>query len=147
MIEFTAKDEEQIKEKGISKNRVEQYVKTFQEGIPFVNLKHAAVIGNGILRFSKDEERTLITLYDEKSKQLDILKFVPASGAASRMFKALFHFLEVYHPEKETLENYLKRTNDTDLKTFSEGLKRLPFYQKVMDKLPEKIDSEGERVF
>ncbi|MGC1514972.1 MAG: DUF4301 family protein, partial [Maribacter sp.] len=74
-------------------------------------------------------------------------KFVPASGAASRMFKALFHFLEVHHPEKETLEDYLKRTNDTDLKTFSEGLKHLPFYQKVMDKLPEKIDSEGERVF
>ena len=147
MIQLTPQDEIQLKKKGIAKDKVIQQVNTFKEGIPFVELKNAAVIGNGILRFSDEEESDLIKLYNEKSKNLDILKFVPASGAASRMFKALFSFLEVYNPEKESLEDYLKRTNDKDIKILSSGLERLPFYKKVMDSLPSGIDSEGKKVY
>lgn len=147
MIEFTPNDEEQIRKKGIHKEKVLQQINTFKEGIPFVGLKNAAVIGNGILCFSESEEHELIKLYDDRSKNLDILKFVPASGAASRMFKALFNFLEVYNPDQESLDAYLKRTNDKDIRIFSEGLERLPFYKQVMDKLPANIDSNGKKLY
>lgn len=147
MIQLTPQDEIQLQKKGISKDKVLQQVNTFKEGIPFVELKNAAVIGNGILRFSDEEESELIKLYNEKSKDLDILKFVPASGAASRMFKALFSFLEAYDPEKESLEEYLKRTNDKDIRILSNGLERLPFYKRVMDSLPNDIESEGKKVY
>ena len=147
MIELTESDEKQLKEKGISKESMQSHINTFKEGIPFVQLKNAAVIGNGILKFTSSEEKELIAFYDSILKDLDILKFVPASGAASRMFKALFNFLDVYNPKKEALDAYLKRTNDKDIRIFSEGLERLPFNKKVMARLPKNFDSQGEKVF
>ncbi|WP_419212868.1 DUF4301 family protein [Maribacter sp. X9] len=147
MIQLTENDERQLKNKGITKEKMLHQIETFKEGIPFVKLKNAAVIGNGILKFSEAEEKELIRLYDAKLEGLDILKFIPASGAASRMFKALFNFLEVYNPKEESLDAYLKRTNDKDIEVFSKGLENFPFYHKVMDRLPEVIDSEGERVY
>ncbi|WP_299321788.1 DUF4301 family protein [uncultured Maribacter sp.] len=147
MIELTDKDIKQLAEKGISKETMLSHINTFKEGIPFVKLENAAVIGNGILKFSDAEEKKLIAFYDSKLKDLDILKFVPASGAASRMFKALFSFLGTYNPAEETLEAYLTRTNDKDIKKFSEGLERFPFYKKVMDRLNLKSDAQGEKVF
>lgn len=147
MIQFSENDIKQLEEKGITKERMLSHIDTFKEGIPFIHLKNAAVIGKGILKFSEAEEKELIHVYDSKLKELDILKFVPASGAASRMFKALFNFLDVYQPDKEALDAYLNRTNDKDIKVLSEGLERLPFYKKVMDRLPGTIESQGEKVF
>lgn len=147
MIQLTTNDEQQLKEKGITKEKMVDHINTFKGGIPFVQLKNAAVIGNGILKFSREEEKELIQLYDARLERLDILKFVPASGAASRMFKALFNFLEVYDPEEESLEAYLKRTNDKDIKELSEGLERFPFYQKAMKRLPDIIDTKGKKVY
>jgi len=147
MIEFTDKDQKQLMKKGISKETMLSQVNTFKEGIPFVTLENAAVIGNGILKFSDSEENKLIELYDSKLQGLDILKFVPASGAASRMFKALFSFLGSYNPAEETLDAYLQRTNDKDIKKFSEGLERFPFYQKVIDRIGTSFNSQGEKVY
>lgn len=147
MIQLTEHDEKQLREKGITKEKMLDHINTFKEGIPFVTLKNAAVIGNGILKFSSKEEKELINLYDARLKDLDILKFVPASGAASRMFKALFNFLDVYNPDSESLEAYLKRTNDKDIKVLSEGLERFPFYEKVMKRLPDDIATPGKKVY
>lgn len=147
MIQLTENDEKQLKDKGITKERMLSHINTFKEGIPFVKLKNAAVIGNGILKFSEAEEKELIQKFDSNVKDLELLKFVPASGAASRMFKALFNFLEVYNPEEESLSVYLKRTNDKDIRVLSEGLERFPFYEKVMERLPDNIETEGKKVY
>lgn len=147
MIELTEKDQKQLESKGISKETMLGHIQTFKEGIPFVNLENAAVIGNGILKFSDEEEKELISFYDSKLKDLDILKFVPASGAASRMFKALFAFLNAYDPNNETLQAYLERTNDKDIQKFSTGLERFPFYDKVMESIGISFESEGEKVY
>lgn len=147
MIELTEKDQKQLESKGISKETMLGHIQTFKEGIPFVNLENAAVIGNGILKFSDQEEKELISFYDSKLKDLDILKFVPASGAASRMFKALFAFLNAYDPNNETLQAYLERTNDKDILKFSAGLERFPFYDKVMESIGASFESEGEKVY
>ena len=147
MIELTEKDQKQLESKGISKETMLGHFQTFKEGIPFVNLENAAVIGNGILKFSDEEEKELISFYDSKLKDLDILKFVPASGAASRMFKALFAFLNAYDPNNETLQAYLERTNDKDILKFSSGLERFPFYDKVTESIGTSFESEGEKVY
>ncbi|WP_405384522.1 DUF4301 family protein [Maribacter sp. LLG6340-A2] len=147
MIQLTENDEKQIKEKGIAKEKVIEQINTFKEGIPFVNLRNAAVIGNGILKFNPSEEQELINLYESKLKDLEVLKFVPASGAASRMFKALFNFLNTYDPNNESLNAYLERTNDKDIKKFSDGLERFPFCEKVIDSIGTSFDSQGEKVY
>ncbi|PIB38060.1 DUF4301 family protein [Maribacter sp. 4G9] len=147
MIAISEQDIKQMANKGIAKEKVENQINTFMEGIPFVDLQSAAVVGNGILRFSEEEESELIHYYESKASNLEILKFVPASGAASRMFKALFSFLDSYDPAKESLGDYLERTGDKDIKKLSEGLEKMPFYRKVMDRLPKNFNSQGEKVY
>ena len=147
MIEFTEKDKEQLKAKGIAETKVVGQIETFKEGIPFVNLKRAAVVGDGIYRFSNEEEQELVHSYEHNSKNLSILKFVPASGAASRMFKALFNFLDAYNAKEETLQEYIDRTSDKDIKVFSEGMENFPFYQEVKDRFDLEDATKGEEVY
>ncbi|WP_281541499.1 DUF4301 family protein [Maribacter aestuarii] len=146
-MNLTAKDREQIVEKGISEQKVKDQISTFKEGIPFVNLKNAAIVGNGIYKFSKAEEKELVELFEKRLPELSILKFVPASGAASRMFKALFNFLETYNPEEESLETYLERTNDKEMSVFADGLEKFPFYENVIKDLKQDYDSKGKKVY
>lgn len=147
MTELTKKDKEQLAVKGISVEKVVGQIETFKEGIPFVKLKRAAVVGDGIHRFSKEEEKELIATYEQKSAIMDILKFVPASGAASRMFKALFSFLDSYDPKAEAFETYLERTNDGAMQTFSSAMEKFPFYQLVSTRLQKELNTQGEQVY
>lgn len=143
MTELTEKDKKQLAAKGISAEKVATQIETFKEGIPFIHLKKAAVVGDGIHRFSREEEQELVETYTKNSKNLDVLKFVPASGAASRMFKALFNFLEVYDPGDETLETYIERTKDKDIKVFADGLEKFPFYADVKSRLKMDDSNKG----
>lgn len=146
-MELTEKDKKQLAAKGISENKVIGQIETFSEGIPFVHLKRAAVVGDGIYRFSKEEEKELVATYTKNSKQLDVLKFVPASGAASRMFKALFSFLDAYNPKEETLDAYIERAKDRDIKVFADDLEKFPFYADVKSRLKGSAGSEGEKLY
>lgn len=145
-MKFTEKDKGQLAAKGISEAKVIGQIETFKEGIPFVKLKRAAIVGDGIYRFSQEEEKELVAAQTKNATQLDILKFVPASGAASRMFKALFGFLDAYDPKEETLEAYIERTEDKDIQVFANGLEKFPFYHNVKSRLKTNIDSKGEEV-
>jgi len=136
-----------LDQKGISKKKVLDQIDTFREGIPFVELRSAAVVGEGILKFSSEEEESLIQHFEASRQKKSLLKFVPASGAASRMFKALFNFLDKYNPSEEEYENYLSRTGDNDMKKFSEGLKDFPFYDLVKNQIGNLATSEGEEIY
>lgn len=131
MIEFTPMDLQQLQEKGISKEKILDQIETFKEGIPFVRLEKAAIVSDGIMKLSKTREKMLVSKFEELKRLLSLLKFVPASGAASRMFKSLFNFLEHYDPEVEDIDTYTDRLNDTDLKTFFKQIKNFPFYEIV----------------
>ncbi|MGB5821762.1 MAG: DUF4301 family protein [Saonia sp.] len=144
MSDFSENDLLQLSKKGIAENKVLDQLETFKEGIPFVRLENAAVVSKGISKFSSDEEKRLIQNFDNAKSDLSLLKFVPASGAASRMFKALFNFLETFEPKKEDLKTYLERTGDKDIATFFDHLKEFPFYEDVMTKISGKTVSEDE---
>jgi hypothetical protein len=58
--------------------------------------------------------------------QFTLEKFVPAS-AASRMFKFLNVFLNEFKIDEETINSYIDRSKDKDLKAFIDGIDRLPF--------------------
>ena len=104
MMQLTENDLKQIAAKGIAKEKVRNQIEIFEDGIPFVNLVNAAVVGEGISNFTVHEQKSLINKFEGSKNDLVLLKFVPASGAASRMFKALFNFLDTYDPSKESLE-------------------------------------------
>jgi len=126
-MELTEADKKQLEEKGITKEKVLGQIETFKEGIPFVRLEKAAVTTDGISKFSETEEQKLIKKFEDSKESTSLLKFVPASGAASRMFKAMFNFLDTYDPKAEKFVAYLDRTKDKDVKAFFDGYKKFCF--------------------
>ncbi len=144
---LTKNDLQLLSKKGISERKVNEQIETFKEGIPFVQLEKAVTVGEGISKFTPEEEKQLIDRFDQAQGEMALLKFVPASGAASRMFRALFNFLDAYDPSEESLNDYLERTGDTDMKTFSEGFTDFPFYKMVENRISGKASSKDEEVY
>lgn len=87
-------DQTLLDKKGITAEQVAEQLKTFKTGFPFLKIKDAATLENGILCPTDEDIKGYLGVWDEYCSQGNaILKFVPASGAASRMFKDLFSFL------------------------------------------------------
>lgn len=105
-MNFSQKDIKQIEAHGLNLNLIEQQLENFAKGFPPTKAVEAAGINNGI---EKPEEQTMkhcIELFEQRTDYLETAKFVPASGAASRMFKDLYEFLEKYSPETSNLEDF-----------------------------------------
>lgn len=100
---LTNEDKELLQKKGISEARIEAQLKDFEQGFPYLKLRAAASIGNGIIApKGEDAERYVRLWNDYKAEGHGIIKFVPASGAASRMFKNMFEFLDADYDEPTT---------------------------------------------
>ena len=134
-MEFTENDINQIEDKGLTLAKVQSQIELFKTGVPFVNLNSAATINNGIVKCSEVEKTDYINYFEKKRNNISIAKFVPASGAATRMFKTLFKFMEEYIPETESINSFINRNKDTDLSLFFMGIEKLPFYELVLEQL------------
>ncbi len=107
MTMFNENDLTQIKDRGISAETVEEQIQYFKEGFPFLQVVKAATVRDGIMQFDQRSIDEYISSYEEKSKHKKVVKFVPASGAASRMFKALFAFMESYKGSEEEYQRFI----------------------------------------
>ncbi len=87
-----------LKNHGLPEAKIKLQLQIFKEGIPFTNIMEPASTDNGIEVFSEKEQQHFATLFESVKDELDLMKFVPASGAATRMFKFLHQFLENYNP-------------------------------------------------
>lgn len=134
-MKFTEKDILQIKDKGLTLAKVQSQVGLFETGLPFVNLTAAATIGDGIVRCSEEEKENYISYFDTNKDAISIAKFVPASGAATRMFKTLFRFIEEYDPKHETINSFVNKNKDADLSLFLVGMEKLPFYDRIVQQM------------
>lgn len=92
---FRTEDISQIAERGSQIEVVQQQIENFKAGFPFQKITESAGNFHGIIKLSEKEVPKYISVFDDKvSTGLELIKFVPASGAASRMFKSLFSALE-----------------------------------------------------
>ena len=90
---LTSTDLQQIEKKGISASEIESQVERFKKGFPRLRIHAVATVGDGIMRLNDKEINRYVKLWRESQQQgVTIEKFVPASGAASRMFKNMFAF-------------------------------------------------------
>lgn len=96
MTQLNQTDLYEIARKGIEIEQINNQINAYIKGFPFVNLNAPATASHGIKCFSNAEINDLIQYFDNNKNDHDILKFVPASGAASRMFKHLFEFVQVF---------------------------------------------------
>lgn len=149
---LTEKDIAQINENDLSVHKVVRHLEIFVQGIPFVDIVTTASVGNGIQVLDEKEREKLEALFEEKRNFLDMVKFVPASGAATRMFKFLHEFLENYNPDKQSFREYLKAQDTPHLDQFFKGLKDFAFLNLVRGKIRElypdyKQSSKGKRYY
>lgn len=99
---FNPAELEQIRNQGITLEQIEDQIQKFKQGFPFLPLERAATIGDGLGRFGSREIQDLVETFEQGLGSRKIYKFVPASGAASRMFKGLMEFLN--HHEGQNLD-------------------------------------------
>ncbi|MDR0939242.1 MAG: DUF4301 family protein [Mediterranea sp.] len=117
---ISTQDSEMLTKKGISEARVAEQLACFRDGFPFLRLSAAASLEKGILAPNSEEREAYLSAWDayKADKGQGIMKFVPASGAASRMFKNLFEFLSAPYAEPRTEFE----------KAFFDGICRFAFY-------------------
>ena len=111
-MNLTAQDREHLATKGISEEKLESQLKMLREGFPFLKLEAAATIGKGIVDVNPEIEKSSIAIWDDfLAGGGKVVKMVPASGAASRMFKDLFSFLngKENHPHNDFLKNFFDK--------------------------------------
>jgi len=91
---ITTQDQQLLSQKGISEKQIHQQLECFKNGFPYLKLEAAASIERGIIVLKEEEQNAYLDIWEDYRKEdKAIYKFVPASGAASRMFKDLFEFL------------------------------------------------------
>jgi hypothetical protein len=124
---FTDKDLKQFSKKNIKIETVESQIENFKKGFPFINIIKAATSEHGIVQLTSDEVSKYISEYESVTDSEQIVKFVPASGAASRMFKTLFEFL--------ASENHTFEENDFGSPWyFFKHIKQFAFYEDLKEK-------------
>ncbi|MBQ8367185.1 MAG: DUF4301 family protein [Alistipes sp.] len=90
---FTNNDIKQIEARGLSVADVERQIENFRNGFPSLPVVRAAAGGDGVKQLNDEEIKAAENHYDNLAKSLCTVKFVPASGAATRMFKELFEYV------------------------------------------------------
>ena len=136
-MKFSEKDIKQIENKGLTIKQVNTQLDLFKTGLPFINLHSVATVGHGIKKCSDDEKVDYINFFDTKRDNTSIIKFVPASGAATRMFKTLFEFISEFNPKNDTINSFINRKKERDLSVFLVAIEKLPFYDIVLNKIEE----------
>lgn len=122
---FKAEDIQQIVARGSQVNLVEQQIANFKTGFPFLKLIEAASQYHGLITLSTSEIEKYIDVFEQKlAAGIEVIKFVPASGAASRMFKSLFSALE----DLQNGKDHDEVIKDKEVAKFLEQLDQFAFY-------------------
>lgn len=134
---FSSLDFVQIHEYGVALENIEKQLNIFKNGIPKTVLVEPAKVFKGISKLSENDFQQKAKFFDANKSTLKLKKFVPASGAASRMFKFLNTFLNEFDIENESINAYINRKKDSELSIFIVGLEKFPFFEAVDAKLKE----------
>lgn len=117
---FDNKDLNQLDAHGVSSQKASVQIDNFKKGFPFLSIVRAAAIGDGIISYSESECEELVSDYDNFITNKKIVKFVPASGAATRMFKAVFEYVNE------------SKANDA-VENMVNNIEKTPFYEQLIN--------------
>lgn len=130
---FDRNDHADLKLRGISEEEIENQVRHFSEGFPFLPITKPAVAGDGILKPREETLDDFVRLYEYGTGNQIMVKFVPASGAATRMFKDLYAFVD---------SNGKDPSGKEIMRKFITGLREFAFY----DDLKKVLEAGGESI-
>jgi hypothetical protein len=134
METFNTHDLEVMQSSNIRREDVEKQLDYFRRGFPAIDIIRNVTVDDGIRRVEEDSKKRYVERYENTSKSLTIQKFVPASGAATRMFKSLFSYLSATSPSI---------SDHPDVEDFMINLKDFAFYDDLA-RLFDKSDRSLE---
>lgn len=117
---FSPRDIQQIERSGLDLNAVKKQLDMYRQGSTFFKLNRPCTISDGILSFTPAQRKKLISFYEDESEKYKLIKFVPASGAASRMFSEWFSAMEAGGFNSSSLTQ-----------SFLSNFKKYPFYSLI----------------
>ena len=106
--------------------------------VPF-SIQKPATLGDGIHEFPLDQQDNCRGYFDQHGSHISAIKFVPASGLASRMFYFLRDFILKFDPEQDNLETYLANESNREFRFFVKHIEKFNFY----DLIKIQINKEG----
>lgn len=122
----------------MDKTKIEEQLKHFETGFPKVKLVSPAIITDGIMKIEDDEIDVLRDHYLNRNKKLSVIKFVPASGAATRMFQKLYDFLNTYQETEEDYLAYMSDKSPESMRTFFDDIEDFAFFVDLRAALQRK---------
>lgn len=130
---FSKQDIELFEKLGKTEKEVLDQIEVFKKGIPFINLDRPASLEDGISSFDEKSISDLLEIFENEQRKGRFSKFVPASGAATRMFKTLLHFYNTFDklPLKDT--SYYGDEKEVDkILDILENLDKFAFYNTLI---------------
>ncbi|MGO4904662.1 DUF4301 family protein [Flavobacterium sp. W20_MBD1_R3] len=138
---FSTADYLQIQECGILVKNIQKQLRFFKNGIPKADLVRPGTLSDGILKFSEKVFQEKAAFFDSHKSDLRLTKFVPASGAASRMFKFLIEFINEFDVKNESINAYINQKKANKLSVFIVGMEKFPFFEIIDKKLRADFDN------
>ena len=154
-MELTVKDVETLKRKGKTEAQLSEELKMLKEGFPYLKIEGAATPGHGIFVLDDKMEKQSIDIWEEfLATGAKVMKMVPASGAASRMFKDLFAFVngKEDHPATSFMKKFFEeiekfaffnKLNETCISLYGKSIDSLVKEHRYKDVVKALIEKEG----
>lgn len=127
---FTEQDLKQIAAHGLTVEAVERQIENFRRGFPSLQVVSAASPADGIVVLTAEQAAEYAAKYEGRDASVTVAKFVPASGAATRMFKELFEFV-----------NEDKRGKGID--TLLQNIEKFAFYPELKQVVADFTDEKA----
>ena len=125
---FTQKDLQQIQKKGIRIDNINRQIKYFKSGFPPADIFMAATPGQGIICLTDGDEKHYREVFRQNGPDFHMIRFIPASGAATRMFKSLYGALE--NMEGKSIDEQVAWIkSEPEIAAFFDALQDYPFYE------------------
>lgn len=154
-MELTVKDLETLKLKGKTLNQLEEELRMLKEGFPYLKIEAPATPGHGIHVLDEKMEKQAIDIWNQfLDSGAEVTKMVPASGAASRMFKDLFAFLN--GKEEKPANDFMKKffdeiekfaffnkLNETCIRLYGKSIDSLVKEKRYKDVVKALIEKDG----
>ena len=139
---ITEKDFDSIKADGRSLELIKRQYEHLVGGKIKISGIRPAIIGDGILEMDTKEKNNALQYFNTNSDKKRWIKFVPASGVASRMFSSLQNYIEASEQPNFDLLKYFASEEGSVIQKLKKQFKKLPFFESIFSSLSDEIDGE-----
>ena len=121
----------QIEALGVKPVDIEKQIQRFKDGFPYLNIVKAAVPQDGIIQIEEKNVSVFVNEYNSGIKKRNVSKFVPASGAATRMFKMPFEFMNWYDGSEASVSKFLEDKSFYSAYSFIANINHFAFVEDI----------------